>query len=1161
MRSSLDYGNLDALLKAQANPGKLYDKGQQQYSTPGWMCHALNAQLPEHWVANVLDPQCAGGNTMLGLRANLSAGIEIDKRQMGNDDSVIRINGNCVDVDAVWEELYPQAQFACINANPPFGMSWKTPKGNMDSTLWTWEFVQRRSHCRAFGFFIAGKSTLEKLEIHKHPNVYLYQTFAPGMWEGVRIDIGIVHWSKHQFSGRREFSYGPEFFTLGERERTRAMMDNCYLPRQTMRAERPQMIMNQEQWETIQAVVHEDAKKAELRCNIDVDKNGILRTFLSTRAKLKLDRKDFERLAQVDGSNPLTLTTERETRKLLAQLVDSKAYSISVEAQKAMRNALDQVALISAPIRPVSDFGAVAYAEEEDHLEAIEHTMQDMGDGKEMPQFTAGKKYEFQTGTYNLVRNYKRSKVKYTEDRGTYSEPHDCQLTGVDRYIRVEDDTGSSFRFMEHPETRYDIPESLLWKFFKRVEIPTIVDIHPEAYQANLQTMEMNELLAGFQYFEGQRDYYARMAIKDYGLVGADVGTGKSLGAITLHSLKHTNRTLIVAPQGTMRGPDGQMEDFDNAAQWVKELRKFVPTEPVFQLFNEEEYRKILKANHGQLPHGIYITYPTAMYRNKSYEFLPPSWEHMQMCRELDLDPGPVVRKADLLCLTGPDANTKRTDVVLPPEMKPKSMKRGHVLTDANGDKHSVENIWDEAEWDFTQGVGVEHHGIRCIATPTLATIIEEEERLRKKDRSIVSPWDMILLDEGHMVCHLTSKITQTFIRQQPKFRFVLTATPIPNLVTDIFALMGWLSVPGWHQGDKLNAAWPYKTGDITRFQNTFLCTEEDITQKIMDVRSGKRSTNNKSASPIISSPARLLKLVSHTLAYISKEQCNPNQVPAEIIDVRVPMGRQQIAPYGFFMNRGNICYSKGRKQVNPMVRAMMQSGILRGICADPKGWTYEDIYTSGNCPPELAVNSNFNPKTATILQLVHERMACGEQVVIVNARVGQTDELAARLDSAGIKYSRIDSKVKPSTHAIEANRFKSGETRVMLMGIKCAQGYSFEQCSNLIVGSLEWSYGTLHQALGRIHRLTSPKAVKVWVVLHSNSIEEALYDRVAQKKDAATICLRGERMPSDYKTFDAEEVLAEHIVAFHNEEGKWMDESECEQQWPQLLKELRAVA
>jgi hypothetical protein len=128
-----------------------------------------------------------------------------------------------------------------------------------------------------------------------------------------------------------------------------------------------------------------------------------------------------------------------------------------------------------------------------------------------------------------------------------------------------------------------------------------------------------------------------------------------------------------------------------------------------------------------------------------------------------------------------------------------------------------------------------------------------------------------------------------------------------------------------------------------------------------------------------------------------------------------------------------------------------------------------------------------------------------------------------------------------------------------MVMGIKMAQAFSFSKCCNLIITSLEWSYGTKNQAMGRVYRLDSKKPVNVWCILNENSIEEVMYDKVSNKADAATLCLRGERAKRDNTLLDSSQVIGEHIVNYrHN--GECLPEEECEKQWPDLLRRLSVV-
>lgn len=184
----------------------------------------------------------------------------------------------------------------------------------------------------------------------------------------------------------------------------------------------------------------------------------------------------------------------------------------------------------------------------------------------------------------------------------------------------------------------------------------------------------------------------------------------------------------------------------------------------------------------------------------------------------------------------------------------------------------------------------------------------------------------------------------------------------------------------------------------------------------------------------------------------------------------------------------------------------------------------------------------------------------------VICARVGQSDALHDLLRQAGIATSRIDSTVLADQHQEQARRFKNGETRVNLMGIKCAAGHSFSDCANEIILSLEYSFGALHQARGRVDRVNSRPGVRIYCVLHKDSIEEAMFDRVATKEDAATICLRGQRVRREFAPVDPGEVLADNVMRWEKAargEGNEIlvqPERDCAADWPRLCDELKSA-
>ena len=160
---------------------------------------------------------------------------------------------------------------------------------------------------------------------------------------------------------------------------------------------------------------------------------------------------------------------------------------------------------------------------------------------------------------------------------------------------------------------------------------------------------------------------------------------------------------------------------------------------------------------------------------------------------------------------------------------------------------------------------------MRCILEPCLSTLIGHQ-------------FDCVIVDESQRCKGLTANVTQMLIRLQPELRYCLGATPVGNDVLDLFPIMGWLAVDDWYKGNRRNAAWPYAREDFGRFGATFKTQERDLTQEdVNPARKIPRTVPNASEdSPIISSPARLLKLLKPNLAFISRVECRADSHPTE---------------------------------------------------------------------------------------------------------------------------------------------------------------------------------------------------------------------------------------------------------------------------------------
>lgn len=1047
-RSGVDTSNLQAVVDTGGHTKTNRNghvKGLQQYQTPQPIAEGLVKHL-RYGTNTVFDPQCAAGQFLSGFRFGTKRyGWEIDTQYEHRVDGVNRVTGNCVKIADAMLDINCMPRFDTAVANPPFGLTW----GETDSTEWTFKVCTLLANQ---GILLANDSTIRRLGLHEHELVYRYK-MLDNVFKGCDVVAGVIWWENRDFE-----------------QTTPSYLVDDY-------------------WNKIKEVVKEERRKLP-PYNIWIEKDaktkkGTLRTYLSSRTKQKrkLSTHEIRKLADIDSKHPFTLTADRETRKLLKELIESGIYTIEPEADDTIRQCIDAAESMSLPIMPITDFEAVAYADEEESLRC--HTSKH--------GFTRGCHYELTTQTYEFKEDYTRQRIHFEESSGyTFTVEHDCRLTGQDRAIKLTDDNGVVHQFRDRPDDMPNQhPESELWEIFDKPQVKLASDVYHERVAHNSSVMDTLEMFAGFNYFPGQKDFYKRVGCKDHALVAAETGTGKTLGAITLVSMSEAKRSLIIAPQGTMKSSkkkrvtDEESPNTMIASQWVEELRRFAPYLQVFELFSIEDYHRIKALNGGKLPNGVYVSYYEAMFYNNAREKCPKSWT---------LD------------------------------------RIYEIVQDLDDDERARLKAVDKKESASVESVGQQNSdGIKCIISPSLSTLVGHE-------------FDLVAFDEAHKLCNMQAIVTDTAIRMQPKYRYALTATPIPNIASNLFSLMGWLCVDDWYKGERCNAEWPFCRDDLPKFEELFLSKERDFTQEQMNRNANPDWTGKcEKKSPIISSPARLLKILKRTMAFISKADCNPDYVPPTVTDVRVPMGTAQQKLYAHYMDRGNIPYE------NPMTRAGVQISYLRGICTDPKGAEY-------NRAPAPIVHSNFNPKIVAILELIENLLSKGEQVVVVNSRIGVTDELARRLREAQIAYSRIDTTVSAAYHSLEANRFKQKQTAVCFMGIKCAAGHSFDQCPNLIVGSLEYSYGSFNQAVGRVDRLTS-KGSSIYCILNENSIEEIMFDVVATKGDSANICLRGQRVPRDYKPVDIGEILAMSITNYNA--GQTLDERHCESNWPEYLKRL----
>lgn len=316
-------------------------------------------------------------------------------------------------------------------------------------------------------------------------------------------------------------------------------------------------------------------------------------------------------------------------------------------------------------------------------------------------------------------------------------------------------------------------------------------------------------------------------------------------------------------------------------------------------------------------------------------------------------------------------------------------------------------------------------------------------------------PVDLIIADEGHFLAS-GSLQSEEFLKTTEgiPLRLLLTATPIPNRLEELFLQLGWLSYQNWNSAEASmpSTIFPYRPRELEKFKTDYCLSDGAIG---------------------VASPERINKLLEPFLVTLTKSECRADQPPLKLrfVPCSIPVSAFQ---------SWEKCFKPGT----------------------PSN-TETDFLTMG---------VRAAGKVAKAWQETCHWLREGQQILIVSVRTEPLSQLAACLSSNSIPFSKIHStETTGIDYAQQAEDFRTGKSRVMLMGMKCAQSYNFPNCAHVIIIGSDFTYGMFHQALGRCHRLNSMEPVYVSVLYYPGTNEAIkLQTVIAKATQAATVL--GER-------------------------------------------------
>jgi superfamily II DNA or RNA helicase len=186
--------------------------------------------------------------------------------------------------------------------------------------------------------------------------------------------------------------------------------------------------------------------------------------------------------------------------------------------------------------------------------------------------------------------------------------------------------------------------------------------------------------------------------------------------------------------------------------------------------------------------------------------------------------------------------------------------------------------------------------------------------------------------------------------------------------------------------------------------------------------------------------------------------------------------------------------------------RGLAQSGIivldallkLRQVCCDPRLVKLERARKA----PESA-------KLDLLLDLLRELVAEGRRVLVFSQFAEMLELIERSLNAEGIAFQTLTGQTRNRAELVEA--FQAGSVPVFLISLKAGGvGLNLTMADTVIHYDPWWNPAVEAQATDRAHRIGQDKAIFVYKLICTGTVEEKIQDMQQRKADLAQAVLEG---------------------------------------------------
>jgi len=361
--------------------------------------------------------------------------------------------------------------------------------------------------------------------------------------------------------------------------------------------------------------------------------------------------------------------------------------------------------------------------------------------------------------------------------------------------------------------------------------------------------------------------------------------------------------------------------------------------------------------------------------------------------------------------------------------------------------------------------------------------IVNYEQVLKDLPHLLRFAPDLVVLDEAQRIKNWAAKTSLFIKRLQPRWRLVLSGTPLENRLTELASLMDWVDdlalepkwrLPEWH------------------------AVREDGGREVV----GARNLETLRARLAGSSLRRVRREVLSQLPPRSD-----TRVPVELTPEQAAAHEELDAPIARLVST-----AQRRPLTQPeFLRLMTLMSQQRIICNGLAQRDFEQVWPEleqARRPTEARLRSLFSPKLLELRELVANLVLTqGRKVVVFSQwkrmlRLAQwaVSDVLAEAGLRAVFFTGDESQKRRAQNVVDFH--DDEKTRIFFATDAGGVGLNLQRAASACVHlDLPWNPAVLEQRSGRIYRLGQRSPVEIYSLVAASGIEARIAGIVADKK------------------------------------------------------------